>query len=146
MLLCVFSVFFFKQKTAYEMRISDWSSDVCSSDLIGKRHPVGREQQSQFAPEIISGNTERHRPLDSQRQRGGGDADPRRHHAEAAVVAVAAQRKARPDPMTREEAARRVEPFARAACDPRFWGQVLGPDPAPPPHRLTLRHPHTPTP
>src|SRR3546814_9348061 len=31
MLLCVF--FIFKQKTAYEMRISDWSSDVCSSDL-----------------------------------------------------------------------------------------------------------------
>src|SRR3546814_1162186 len=27
------SCFFFKQKTAYEMRISDWSSDVCSSDL-----------------------------------------------------------------------------------------------------------------
>src|SRR3546814_144546 len=31
--LCVF--FFFTQKTAYEMRISDWSSDVCSSDLFG---------------------------------------------------------------------------------------------------------------
>src|SRR3546814_7349808 len=30
---CLFSFFFFKQKTAYEMRISDWSSDVCSSDL-----------------------------------------------------------------------------------------------------------------
>src|SRR3546814_6578534 len=29
-----FFFFFFKQKTAYEMRISDWSSDVCSSDLI----------------------------------------------------------------------------------------------------------------
>src|SRR3546814_5558014 len=28
--------FFFKQKTAYEMRISDWSSDVCSSDLLGR--------------------------------------------------------------------------------------------------------------
>src|SRR3546814_10307876 len=28
------SVFFFKQKTAYEMRMSDWSSDVCSSDLL----------------------------------------------------------------------------------------------------------------
>src|SRR3546814_8229523 len=28
--------FFFKQKTAYEMRISDWSSDVCSSDLDGR--------------------------------------------------------------------------------------------------------------
>src|SRR3546814_9971546 len=35
-MLCVWSssfFFFFKQKTAYEMRISDWSSDVCSSDL-----------------------------------------------------------------------------------------------------------------
>src|SRR3546814_4297259 len=30
---CMFLFFFFKQKTAYEMRISDWSSDVCSSDL-----------------------------------------------------------------------------------------------------------------
>src|SRR3546814_2458918 len=29
----VYVVFFFKQKTAYELRISDWSSDVCSSDL-----------------------------------------------------------------------------------------------------------------
>src|SRR3546814_1140546 len=29
-------VFFFKQKTAYEMRISDWSSDVCSSDLVSR--------------------------------------------------------------------------------------------------------------
>src|SRR3546814_3756069 len=29
--------FFFKQKTAYEMRISDWSSDVCSSDLLNRR-------------------------------------------------------------------------------------------------------------
>src|SRR3546814_1334257 len=36
--MCVLYVcffFFFKQKTAYEMRISDWSSDVCSSDLCG---------------------------------------------------------------------------------------------------------------
>src|SRR3546814_7309490 len=39
-----FCFFFFKQKTAYEMRISDWSSDVCSSDLLalvdrpGDRH------------------------------------------------------------------------------------------------------------
>src|SRR3546814_20844031 len=30
--------FFFKQKTAYEMRISDWSSDVCSSDLLRAAH------------------------------------------------------------------------------------------------------------
>src|SRR3546814_2165204 len=32
-LICLLYFFFFKQKTAYEMRISDWSSDVCSSDL-----------------------------------------------------------------------------------------------------------------
>src|SRR3546814_17145781 len=38
--MCVF--FFFKQKTAYEMRISDWSSDVCSSDL-GLFVNVGQE-------------------------------------------------------------------------------------------------------
>src|SRR3546814_7725690 len=37
------SVFFFKQKTAYEMRISDWSSDVCSSDLDGAEHQEGAE-------------------------------------------------------------------------------------------------------
>src|SRR3546814_3885494 len=32
--VCVFFFVFFKQKTAYDMRISDWSSDVCSSDLL----------------------------------------------------------------------------------------------------------------
>src|SRR3546814_6905322 len=36
-MLLVCAVFFFKQKTAYEMRISDWSSDVCSSDLSSDR-------------------------------------------------------------------------------------------------------------
>src|SRR3546814_3718636 len=43
----VLFVFFFKQKTAYEMRISDWSSDVCSSDLDGAEtgvmHACGRD-------------------------------------------------------------------------------------------------------
>src|SRR3546814_1654067 len=37
MVLYSFFFFFFKQKTAYEMRISDWRSDVCSSDLYGHR-------------------------------------------------------------------------------------------------------------
>src|SRR3546814_5767595 len=37
MSLFSFMFFFFKQKTAYEMRISDWSSDVCSSDLLSLR-------------------------------------------------------------------------------------------------------------
>src|SRR3546814_6240880 len=46
-LLFVYIIFFFfKQKTAYEMRISDWSSDVCSSDLIDARsvHGVDRRE------------------------------------------------------------------------------------------------------
>src|SRR3546814_10683658 len=40
MFFVCFRVFFFKQKTAYEMRISDWSSDVCSSDLNYPSRPV----------------------------------------------------------------------------------------------------------
>src|SRR3546814_10076098 len=43
------SCFFFKQKTAYEMRISDWSSDVCSSDLIARR-PVLLDRHAFLAP------------------------------------------------------------------------------------------------
>src|SRR3546814_12465599 len=38
--------FFFKQKTAYEMRISDWSSDVCSSDLVQRRTDLVRLRQA----------------------------------------------------------------------------------------------------
>src|SRR3546814_4350985 len=38
-LLC-YMFFFFKQKTAYEVRISDWSSDVCSSDLLRLPHEL----------------------------------------------------------------------------------------------------------
>src|SRR3546814_6954834 len=44
--------FFFKQKTAYEMRISDWSSDVCSSDLDfqprnqGRHYPIRRHSNA----------------------------------------------------------------------------------------------------
>src|SRR3546814_1009880 len=67
MLWCFTLVFFFKQKTAYEMRISDWSSDVCSSDLlptypeikvaIGVYEPV-QERFKAFEPEAIHIATE----------------------------------------------------------------------------------------
>src|SRR3546814_10437673 len=43
LIFCVF--FFFKQKTAYEMRISDWSSDVCSSDLLRRQDGAARALQ-----------------------------------------------------------------------------------------------------
>src|SRR3546814_5435606 len=44
--------FVFKQKTAYEMRISDWSSDVCSSDLTAGRGELSKQQTN---PSIIPG-------------------------------------------------------------------------------------------
>src|SRR3546814_5578702 len=44
--MILFCFFFFKQKTAYEMRISDWSSDVCSSDLpLGALHTDAIKQR-----------------------------------------------------------------------------------------------------
>src|SRR3546814_9554340 len=56
--LCLSFVFFFKQKTAYELRISDWSSDVCSSDLhpgqprrpVPVRRVPGRPRQFEVGP------------------------------------------------------------------------------------------------
>src|SRR3546814_7100199 len=54
--LFVFFIFFFKQKTAYEMRISDWSSDVCSSDLKSKPPPhiSSAARQARFVAAAIS--------------------------------------------------------------------------------------------
>src|SRR3546814_2657990 len=45
MLVCVFLCCFFRQKTSYEMRISDWSSDVCSSDLDYGDEELDRENE-----------------------------------------------------------------------------------------------------
>src|SRR3546814_7993633 len=46
LIVCVRMLFFFfKQKTAYEMCISDWSSDVCSSDLSSRPDPGSPERQ-----------------------------------------------------------------------------------------------------
>src|SRR3546814_2822204 len=48
-----FCFFFFKQKTAYEMRISDWSSDVCSSDLL--REKLDFADAAAPALEVVAG-------------------------------------------------------------------------------------------
>src|SRR3546814_18252326 len=46
--------FFFKQKTAYEMRISDWSSDVCSSDLLADTiERLGRGKPDEIDPLLL---------------------------------------------------------------------------------------------
>src|SRR3546814_20348729 len=69
-LLFIGFFFFFKQKTAYEMRISDWSSDVCSSDLVvilegindignsGRRRPDGTTAPPISYEQLIDGYRE----------------------------------------------------------------------------------------
>src|SRR3546814_17561010 len=75
--------FFFKQKTAYEMRISDWSSDVCSSDLRGaRRHdagdrgrngPAGGRGRRSLVPEGRADDAAAlSRPRECASRRGGG--------------------------------------------------------------------------
>src|SRR3546814_5511300 len=65
--------FFFKQKTAYEMRISDWSSDVCSSDL--------RIEQAAAGARIMGAARGEQRDAAGDRLRRGIFAD--RHHFHA---------------------------------------------------------------
>src|SRR3546814_17207708 len=80
--------FFFKQKTAYEMRISDWSSDVCSSDLPRRRRDRYRPIAGAVDIDVHEAAEGAHRRLalpedpDLVGDRGGADAghpDPRIH-------------------------------------------------------------------
>src|SRR3546814_4656600 len=65
--LCSFFIFFFKQKTAYEMRISDWSSDVCSSDLLELDREI---RNAAFGVELVRpGDCLRGTHLDAARAR-----------------------------------------------------------------------------
>src|SRR3546814_14790568 len=85
----MFIFFFFKQKTAYEMRISDWSSDVCSSDLflaqchvlVGGRYAAGIAQgpPGDIAHEQRSQQDAGHDARDEQaRERDVGRSEERR--------------------------------------------------------------------
>src|SRR3546814_10914082 len=59
-LCCVYVFFFFKQKTAYDVRISDWSSDVCSSDLIDNYTALF---MAPFMAQLLSGLGGHFRPM-----------------------------------------------------------------------------------
>src|SRR3546814_11587251 len=68
--------FFFKQKTAYEMRISDWSSDVCSSDLRFELVMVPFAMATLYSPkhpEVERINPKRQVPVLVHRSNGGPD-------------------------------------------------------------------------
>src|SRR3546814_7826626 len=69
---------FFKQKTAYEMRISDWSSDVCSSDL-AKAHPFYAMHEHGFVR--VATSTPHVRTADVAFNRDAVLAEARRAHA-----------------------------------------------------------------
>src|SRR3546814_20625866 len=68
----MFFFFFFKQKTAYEMRISDWSSDMCSSDLVvplglsGQATPTRDDGQRRLALHAIVDPPEGSRALSEE--------------------------------------------------------------------------------
>src|SRR3546814_9670618 len=57
-LYLVVAIFFFKPKTAYEMRISDWSSDVCSSDLLPRLDIALLDQVVEHAAQRLLGDGE----------------------------------------------------------------------------------------
>src|SRR3546814_10609271 len=75
--------FFFKQKTAYELRISDWSSDVCSSDLgaLAPRHGLAIaerfEAQIVAVAAAIQAETEEHRRAEDRRRLPRRQREPR---------------------------------------------------------------------
>src|SRR3546814_11404823 len=104
--------FFFKQKTAYELRISDWSSDVCSSDLPRPRatpdiaclERLGGQIGDLAAPIIL--------PLDLDRERPVIERD---HAIGIARLDRVEQRLVRPVGIALGGLAPRIEPVARDA-------------------------------
>src|SRR3546814_4697563 len=94
--LVVLVCFFFKQKTAYEMRISDWSSDVCSSDLRrrrGRATGCGRGRAGAFPAPRRASRQARLASDSSDRLRPWREVRPRpRHGAGRARTGISSRR------------------------------------------------------
>src|SRR3546814_2750770 len=135
MMLCFF--FFFKRRTAYEVRISDWSSDVCSSDLLREivprravagraddDHRVGEAGGDEVGAEIVGIFLEGDEQVEAARRGRGGDAAEQREIEgvdRAAILAGAADGDER-DRLAAFEAERRgvaVDDIAQFACGGR---------------------------
>src|SRR3546814_9499213 len=104
-LLCL--CFFFKQKTAYELRISDWSSDVCSSDLV---RGVARRRRAHLA------HARRRRADPGGDVSGGIDAATRR-----AIRRGGASRGVMPQRVSCRSEERRVGKECVSTCRYRWW-------------------------
>src|SRR3546814_13602130 len=78
--------FFFKQKTAYEMRISDWSSDVCSSDLHVRCHSRHPDRRGRHRPRDRRCDARRPRRPEGALRMGPPDRRPRRRAADRKSV------------------------------------------------------------
>src|SRR3546814_8940329 len=100
-------MFFFKQKTAYEMRISDWSSDVCSSDLVGiagqRLHASEREHEAARTVHPVRADGE---------------------HACDIEGADDLARRADPDPIADARTRQHIVEIGRAACRERVCPYV----------------------
>src|SRR3546814_7273590 len=88
-------IFFYKQKTAYEMRSSDWSADVCSSDLAsgmvdgGLPRPVARLRRSRGARGAVPGSALRRPQHESRRQQARSSEDQRQRREFESGMAIA---------------------------------------------------------
>src|SRR3546814_13747042 len=132
--------FFFKQKTAYEMRISDWSSDVCSSDLMQlKAQEMNRQDVNQINGEAGAGydvdrppkpRGERYARYIEQSDDGRQQPDePVSHHRR--ILPSAQHRRC---DMQGDESHRRQQPYSLPPCRSRKEKHPAPSHKGPPPH------------
>src|SRR3546814_1117645 len=117
--------FFFKQKTAYEMRISDWSSDVCSSDLESGRSRRRAPIKGGAAPasEVRAGQSANPRICDQGKDAMADKSARSRLIGQVVQVAqkrLPANRAQRAEPFLRSEE-RRVGKEGASTCRSRWW-------------------------
>src|SRR3546814_14050465 len=128
--MCHVYCFFFKQKTAYELRISDWSSDVCSSDLLQRADhhqdpdQRGHEADSPVAVEAQGPTTFAAAGDEHHRDQVAGT-----HHEQTAAEEPAARH--RPPPRRLQTPAAVVHQHVH---DPHRPPATPAPAPPPPPH------------
>src|SRR3546814_266869 len=79
--------FFFKQKTAYEMRISDWSSDVCSSDLADRGRCAQMAKTGWTGIQYVARENRQHRRCAAKQHREQIERDRAKHQAIATDIA-----------------------------------------------------------